>query len=194
MKKNKYTYRILIVSVAVLLVVSLGITYSYLSPLIGGTGNNTINVSSSTFDVNFTSSKYINKVFLPISDTDYLTKGDHTDFTISLVNNAAAKYDIKLDMKVTSNQLSNVSNLNFLKYKLVSGETTIAEGNFSTGTTTTSFTSSDTIEYTLASNITQNDASKSYVLYVWCSDTDSDQSYLLNSSFEMKVKIKAVKA
>ena len=158
-----------------------------------GGSNNIVNFGSGSFDVNFTTSKYINKTFLPISDADYLTKGDHTDFAISLVGNDPIKYDIKVDMKVTSSTLSNVSSLSFLKYKLVSGETTVAEGNFSTGTTTTTFTSATTIEYTIASNITQSAASKNYVLYVWCTDTDSDQSNILNSTFETKVKIKAVK-
>ena len=193
MKKHNYAFRIVFCAVIIVLVVSIGLTYSYFTPIITTIGNSLFNISSGNIDVNFSTSSYMNGTIIPISDSDYATDALSSSFSIALNNNTPVKYDVFLDVKLSTTNTLLLEDSD-VKYLLTDGTTsytgsiddsTVVDGNV------TAFDGSNYIAFQLKDAITQTASTKNYTLYLWLSDTGEDQNAYLGASIRAKVRITA---
>ena len=137
--------------------------------------------------MNFTTTQYINANSAGlINDTNVVTEGDYTSFSVTLPSNAdasSATYSLYLtELTITDNLKSK-----YVKWALYNADGTsmITSGDFSGATSGTNLT--------LQSNITINKGeTNSYRLYIWLSnDPDVNQTSLLNGSLSAKVGFRA---
>ena len=202
-KFNNSTNRIIIGAVIIVMsLIIIGISGSYAYFVSGvekvaGT-DESFTLTSGDLIMNFATTNYFEGSNLSlISNSNYVTEGVHTDFSISLLNEAnntpLASYEIYLTDIVVSKNLDS----KYLHWALHDSTKSIASGTFA-GITTGITASSDTYYHiakkSLLTNININKGdTKQYKLYVWLeNDPNNIQNSLLDGKLEFRVGFRAI--
>lgn len=178
-----------LIIVVSIVIIGLSLSYAYYLNTVQEVNpdNQGTNITSGELTMNFTTTQYINANSAGlINDTDVVTEGDYTSFSVTLPSNAdaaSATYNLYLtELTITDNLKSK-----YVKWALYNADGTsmITSGDFSGATSGTNLT--------LQSNITINKGeTNSYRLYIWLSnDPDVNQTSLLNGSLSAKVGFRA---
>ena len=174
-KKRKIS--ILVISFAFVLLLLTSISYAYFSS-VGLSSENT--VSAGTLLINYEDDN-LNTLMLdnisPIYDSEIKTKASKISFKVNSTGTSKAYVEISLTDIVMDEELSNLE----FKWALYSGDEKISNGNFRNVTDS---------KQLLTNNIEINSGgNKSYQLYIWVSESDMDQTELMNKTFSAKVTI-----
>ncbi len=191
--KDNAKKRILLSSLIIVIsVVIIGISLSYAYYLntveVIRPENQGTSITSGDLTMNFTTDRLINATSAGlINDSDVITEGDYTQFSVSLpssADTASATYSLYLtELTITDNLKST-----YVKWALYNGDASmmINSGNFSNATTGTVLS----IQNAITINKGETD---SYRLYIWLSnDPNNEQNDLLEGSLSAKVGFRAV--
>jgi len=191
-----YILGALIITIS-LVIMGISLSYAYFVNVVEevNPGNKGISVRSGALTMNFATSRTITATGAGlIKESDVLTSGDYTAFSITLpsdgkVNNA--QYNLYLtDTTMTSNFKSAD-----LKWALYSADTKVAEGDFSGVTLSNPVNnvySASNVSLLNNVNISKG-TTTSYKLYVWLNyDANNQQNQLLKGSLSTKVAFHAV--
>ena len=170
----------LIISILVLLIVTISVSYSYFTPNII---NNTKSTSIGTGNLELSiDDESINAVEIsPIYDQDYELFAIHKNF--SIVSNSSLNTCVNLYINVSeiSDELKN----EYFKYKLIYGEEVI-DGNFKNANSNE--------KMSILNNIfLESNEEKSFDLYIWVSyQDDVDQLNMLNGKIKSNIYIEGI--
>lgn len=143
-----------------------------------------LSVQSGVLDVNYVNNDRINVDNMPLLN-DYMS-GYYTEFTI---DNSKSDNDVSFYIELTELDFSKQLITSDFRYTLnevtKSNEKNISEGDFS-DLTNNDYKLRFNDSYYL--NINKKE-SKTYKLYIWLKETESNQNYLENSYFKAKIKI-----
>ena len=198
--------------IIVLSVIIIGISASYSFYINSveevNSANQGLSVTSGTLTMNFATSQYIdNTSAILVNDSDVLTNGDYTAFSISFPNNGSnintATYNIFLtDTSMTQNYKTITVggvDYHYLKWALyTSNDTLVTSGDFSGATFANSANLDGTYNVTNEIPILSNQSiskgtTVNYKLYVWLSYSPFiNQNLLLNGKLSTKVACRAV--
>ena len=181
----------LYVLVALFLVsISFGVSYAYFTASV--TGNDTAKqtkVTAGTLGVSFdVTDKITNNNIMLIKDADRATKAESLTFSVANNGNLAGQYLIYLTDLSISNNLKSAD----FKWELIKNGTTTYSGNFTTATNGVLFPLTSVTEagsLTPANQQIAVGSTDNYVLRVWLSETQEDQTSLLGGTFSGKVKM-----
>ena len=194
MKKFDLKSVLIYIGIALLLIsLSFGISYAFFTVLVSGNEDaKHTKVTTGTLSVDFTMTNRINNSnIMLIQDSERTTKAESVPFTVANNGNVAGSYIVYLsDLTISNNLLSED-----FKWELVKNNTITYSGDFTSAVSGTLFplTSTTQLDGSLspvAQNIAVN-GSDSYVLRIWLSETEADQTSLLGGTFSAKVDVVA---
>lgn len=191
-KKLSIKSVLIYVGIALLLVsLSFGLSYAYFTTTVTGNDDaKPTRVLSGTLSVDFTITDRINNSnIMLIQDSDRTTMAESVPFTVTNNGNVDGTYIVYLSDMTISNNLKSED----FKWELVKNNTITYTGDFTSAVNGELFplTSTTQIDGSLspvAQNIAVNDTD-SYVLRVWLSETEADQTNLLGGNFTGKVDV-----
>ena len=176
MENKKRKISIIITSVIMVALLAISITYALFSARNTSTEQS---VQAGTVRVVYTDnldSVTINNI-APIYDSNIMTEANKYSFNVSNTGTSTAYVDISLTNIVMDTELSNLE----FKWALYSGNDEISNGNFRNVSNN---------EQLLTKNIelapSQN---RDYQLYIWISESDLDQSNLMNKTFTANITV-----
>ncbi len=176
-ENNKKKISILIGAIALVLVLIVGITYAYLSAN-NKTPDNSVKAGTlliSYEDDNLNSIR-LNDI-TPIYDKDIKEKASKISFQVNNTGTAKAYVDINITDISLPKELADLE----FKWALYSGDEKINNGNFrNVLDNKLLLTNNEEIEST---------KNKSYDLYIWISESELDQSDMMNKTFTGKITI-----
>lgn len=176
MENKKKKISIIITSVIMVALLAISITYALFSARSTSTEQS---VQAGTVRVVYTDnldSVTINNI-APIYDSDIMTDANKFSFNVENTGATTAYVDISLTNIVMDTELSNLE----FKWALYSGSDEVSNGNFRNVSNN---------EQLLTKNIELAPSQdKYYQLYIWISESDLDQSNLMNKSFSAKITV-----
>ncbi len=176
-ENNKKKVSILIGAIVVVLVLIVGITYAYLSSNNKTPANS---VKSGTLLISYEDDN-LNSIRLenisPIYDKDIKEKASKISFQVNNTGTAKAYVDINITDISLPNELADLE----FKWALYSGDEKISNGNFrNVLDNKLLLTNNEEIEST---------KNKSYELYIWISESELNQSDMMEKTFTGKITI-----
>ncbi len=133
----------------------------------------------------FAQTEYLSsKVTMPIKDEDRYNYASKNSFTITIGENLM-EYDTAIEISLKDINMSNeLKNSNY-KYELLQDGVSIANGDFS------NINNSTTLKIMPMTKMINTTFPKTYTyeLYVWLSDDETDQNYLMNKNFSAKINV-----
>ena len=174
-KKRKIS--ILITSIVVVILLIVGVSYSYFSN-IKKSDSRTVNAGNLRItysDENMNSVNLSN--IAPIRDTDIKAKANKLEFEVTNTGNNKAYVDIYLSDIVLARELASLE----FKWALYSGEEKVYNGNFRNILNNKQLLMNNT-------ELNKNE-SKIYQLYIWISENDLNQNSIMNKTFSAKILI-----
>ena len=185
---------VLYFSLAMLLVsLAFSVSYAYFTMTITGNENvQETRVVTGILDIDFNiTDKITNSNIMLIDDSDREERAEAITFSVSNngTGNVSGAYLIYLNDLTISDNLKSAD----FKWELVKNNVTLFEGDFLTASTgnafpITSMTSASGVVSPLVQTIAVNNTDN-FVLRVWLSSTDDDQTGLLGGTFSAKVKM-----
>ena len=176
-ENSKRKISIIITSVALVILLGISFTYAYFSSNKVSTENSVI---AGTLVINYEDDSLntlsLNNI-VPIHDSEIKTKANKIGFKVNNTGSSKAYVDINLTDIVMDNELSNLE----FKWALYSGDTKISNGNLRNV--------SDNKQLLINNIEIESGFNKSYELYIWISETDTDQSKLMNKNFSAKITV-----
>lgn len=167
----------LIISIFVLLVITVSVSYSYFAP---NFINNTKDTKVSTGDLDLSiDDESINAVEIsPIYDNDYELLGIHKNFGV--ISNSSLNSCVNLYINVS--EISNELKSEYFKYKLIYDDKVI-DGNFVNAV--------NNEKMLIDSNIfLESKSEKTFDLYIWVSyQDDVDQLNMLNGKIKSNIYV-----
>lgn len=178
----KTTYRITLLVISLLLVISITIGTSYsLWKKVEVQKEQNI-VESSCFSIEFSESSNINlKNAMPISDTSGLKKTPYT-FTIKNTCNADSKTKISLNVLNSSTMDSSIIKFS-MKYGSLANSTPVLLNTFNKGESSTNVKES----YLVKEDIIRGNEEKTYSIYLWMDESAGNE--YMNKIFNAKVSV-----
>ncbi len=177
----KINFRI-ILFIAIILVLGIGITYSYFSSNVIGNNDNVTKVTTGKIELEIDDSSITAKDIAPIYDEDYEMLGIHKNFIVASTSsnlNACTKIYLNIH-NITDNLKSE-----YFKYKLIYDDKVI-DGNFKNANNNENLLLKDNV-------FINSNNSKSFDLYIWVSYEDGiDQTNMLGGSVESSLYIEGV--
>lgn len=133
----------------------------------------------------FSQTEYISSsINVPIYDRDKENFANVNAFTITFGENLI-KYDTAISIVLDEIFIAEELKIANYKYELVQNNQTIASGDFSNiGTNQQIILLPSTVM-----NVENYPDTYTYELYIWLSEDETDQNYLMNKSFSGKVRI-----
>ena len=191
--KDNTKKRILLASLIIVMsivIIGISLSYAYFINTVQevNPGNQGTSITSGKLTMNFTTSQTINATSAGlINDSEVVTQGDYTQFSVSFPNDdenaSTATYNLYLTELTISDNLKSTD----VKWALYDGAGTnpIENGDFSNATSG--------VNMTLKDGITINKGeTNSYRLYIWLSyASDRNQTNLLNGTLSAKVGFRA---
>lgn len=173
-----------------LITLSFGVSYAYFTADVTGNEPATESrVTAGTLKVDFTiTDKISNSNIMLIKDSDRATRAESIPFSVSNNGNLAGQYMIYLTDLSISNNLKSED----FKWELIKNGTTTYAGNFTTATSGTLFPLTSIAQGGSVTPVSQSLAvgsTDNYVLRVWLSETQEDQTSLLGGTFSAKVQM-----
>ena len=175
---------LLSVTVSIMLGVLLGVSYGWYAyknaeSTIAG---NTIKEAPS---IVFAQTEYIKTTQnMPIYDEDRYRYANKNSFTVNMGENLK-NYEVAIDINLNNIKIAEELKIENYKYELLENKKVISSGNFSTIGENTSIKlmpitimAPPTYPYTYA-----------YELYIWLSEDETNQNYLMNKEFGAKIEI-----
>ena len=192
--KDNTKKRILLASLIIVMsivIIGISLSYAYFINTVQevNPGNQGTSITSGKLTMNFTTSQTINATSAClINDSEVVTQGDYTQFSVSFPNDdenaSTATYNLYLTELTISDNLKSTD----VKWALYdgAGSNMIISGDFSGATSGTNLTLKD--------GITINKGeTNSYRLYIWLSyASDRNQTNLLNGTLSAKVGFRAI--
>lgn len=133
----------------------------------------------------FSQTEYIeNTKIMPIYDEDKYKYGTKNSFTITL-GEELKNYETAIEIILNDINISEELKISNYKYELLQNKIVISSGNFS------SIQNQTSIKLLPMTIITSDKYPTTYVyeLYIWLSDDDSNQNYLMDKYFGAKINI-----
>lgn len=179
----KIKSRYLFVLVLLLIVASIGVSFSYFGAHIIRNGESNTTVSTGKVELSIDEKEVSTYDISPIYDEDYEMIAYKKDFEIISSSTLNACANIYLNI----NEISDGLKSEYFKYKLVSNDE-VKEGNF--------LHASSNQELLLADNVfIESESVKNYSLYIWISyQDDVDQMNMLGTSINASLVVKGVDA
>ena len=176
-EKKKRKVGIIITSVALVILLGISFTYAYFSSKKVSTENSVV---AGTLIINYEDDN-LNTVSLnnivPIYDSEIKTKANKIGFKVNNTGSSKAYVDISLTDIVMDSELANLE----FKWSLYLGDTKISNGNLRNVLDN---------KQLLINNIDiASNSNKSYQLYIWLSETDTDQRKLMGKNFSAKITV-----
>jgi len=175
---------ILTITITIIIGLMFGVSYGWYAY-----SNAESNVSVSTIKekpaIIFNQTEYIamNKI-TPIYDEDRHIYANKNSFNITIGNNLS-EYEVGIEISLTNINMSNDLKIKNYKYELLQDGNQIANGDFSTlGDATTLRLLPMTII-----NPTVYPQTYNYELYIWLSEDETNQNYLMNKGFNAKINV-----
>lgn len=175
---------LLTVTVSIMFGVLLGVSYGWYAY-----SHAESNVKATTIKniptIVFSKTEYIKSTInTPIYDEDRYKYANKNSFTVTLGENLK-EYETGLQINLTNINISNELKIANYKYELLQNKKVITSGNFSNiGELTTiellpmTIMEPTTYPYTYA-----------YELYIWLSEDETNQNYLMNQFFGAKIDV-----
>ncbi len=177
MDKNKRKVTTIVTTLIAIVLLLISITYAYMSATKVTTKNS---VQAGTLLINYEDDK-LNTVNLsniqPIYDKDIKTKANKISFKVNNTGTAKAYVDINI---TDINLPSELADLEF-KWALYSGDEKISNGNFRNVL--------DNKLLLINNEEIESTKNKSYDLYIWISESELDQSDMMNKTFSAKITV-----
>ena len=178
----KTTYRITLLVISLLLVISITIGTSYsLWKKVEVQKEQNI-VESSCFSIEFSESSNINlKNAMPISDASGLKK---TPYTFTIKNTCNADTKIKISLNVLNSSTMDSSIIKFsMKYGSLANSTPALLNTFNKGESSTNVKES----YLVKEDIIRGNEEKTYSIYLWMDESAGNE--YMNKVFNAKVSV-----
>ena len=176
-ENNKRKISIIITSVALVILLGISFTYAYFSNKKVSTKNSVV---AGTLVINYEDDNLntlsLNNI-VPIYDSEIKTKANKIGFKVNNTGSSKAYVDISLTDIVMDSELANLE----FKWTLYSGDTKISNGNLKNV--------SDNKQLLINNIEIASGFNKSYQLYIWLSETDTDQSKLMGKNFSAKITV-----
>ena len=178
----KTTYKIMLLVISLLLVISITIGTSYsLWKKVEVQKEQNI-VESSCFSIEFSESSNINlKNAMPISDTSGLKK---TPYTFTIKNTCNADSKTKISLNVLNSSTMDTSIIKFsMKYGSLANSTPVLLNTFNKGESSTNVKES----YLVKEDIIRGNEEKTYSIYLWMDESAGNE--YMNKIFNAKVSV-----
>ena len=182
---------IIYIAVALFLILlSFGVSYAYFTVAVSGNETATQSkITTGTLKVDFAITDKINNAnIMLIKDSDRATKAESVPFSVTNSGNITGQYLIYLTDVNISNNLKSTD----FKWELIKNGTTTYSGDFSTAVNGTLFPLTSVTQSGSVTPVNQAilvNATDNYVLRVWLSETQADQTSLLGGTFSAKVQM-----
>ena len=167
----------------VLIIVGIGYTYSYFS---SRDSSEDKTITTGTLSIKYTENEegIINADNIaPILDENIFDSATKLSFDVENTGNINASYNIKLTNLTIDTELANAD----FKLAIYTADTLVSSGDFSKAVTGT--------DYSLIQDKSLETGSNTdYTLYIWISETNTNQDTMKDKSFEAKVEVDATKA
>ncbi len=177
---------IIILTVTIIAIFGLmsGVSYAWYAYSNAETNINGTTIKE-TPTVIFTQTEFISSTTtMPIYDEDRYTYANKNSFNITF-NENLKKYQIGLEIMLTNINMASELKISNYKYELVQNNKVVAKGDFSTlGDSASLIVLPTTIIKPTTYPETYN-----YELYIWLSEDNTDQNYLMNKGFNAKIKV-----
>lgn len=175
---------LLSVTVSIMFGVLLGISYGWYAY---SNAQSTIKATtkSNAPTVAFSQTEYIiSTISTPIYDEDRYKYASKNSFTVSLGENLK-NYETGLEIKLNNINMSNELKIASYKYELLENQKVIANGNFSN---IGDMTELELLPMTIIKPANYPEV-YIYELYIWLSEEETDQNYLMNKKFSAKIDV-----
>lgn len=175
---------LLSVTVSIMFGVSLGISYGWYAY-----SNAETNIKANTIKniptVVFAQTEYISTTQnMPIYDEDRYQYANKNSFTVTIGENLK-NYETGLEIDLNNIIIADELKIENYKYELLQDKEVISSGNFSTLGETNS------IKLLPMTVMTPEiyPSTYAYELYIWLSEDETDQNYLMNKKFGAKINV-----
>lgn len=175
---------LLSVTVSIMFGVLLGISYGWYtyknaeSTIIGSTIQEAPSIV-------FAQTEYIKtSQNMPIYDEDRYKYGNKNSFTVTF-DDKLKNYEVGLEITLNNINIEDELKIENYKYELLENKRVISSGNFSNIAEATSI---KLLPLTLKKP-TEYPYTYAYELYIWLSEDNTDQNYLMNKKFGAKIDV-----
>lgn len=175
---------VLTITFTIILGIMMGVSYAWYSY-----SNAESNVSGSTINETpttiFSQTEYIKSNYTtPIYDEDRYTYANKNSFTITL-DKDIQDYELAISIFLSNINMSEELKVPNYKYELLQDGVMVASGDFSNIGTSTTFV----LLPTTLLNPNTYPKTYTYELYIWLSEDESNQNYLMDKKFGAKINV-----
>lgn len=182
--KFKNMIILLTITISIMFGILLGISYGWYAY---ANAESTINASTikKAPTIVFSQTEYIeSSLNMPIYDEDRYSHANKNSFTVTLGENLI-DYETRIEIVLSNIDISNELKIKNYKYEILQNKKVISSGDFSNlGENTEiklqpmTIMKPDNYPYTYV-----------YELYIWLSEDETDQNYLMNQKFKAKIDV-----
>lgn len=175
---------ILSVTISIVFFILLGISYGWYA-YSNAESNINANTINETPTVVFSQTEYItSSQNMPIYDEDRYNYANKNSFTVTLGENLK-EYETGLEIILNDINISEELKISNYKYELLQNKKVISSGDFST------IGNSKTIKLLPMEIMKPEKYPYTYIyeLYIWLSEDETNQNYLMNKTFGAKIEV-----